>query len=81
MGKLKKVQAFVAVEITPGPHLEEESVKDGLYGFRSLFCLLVCSVNQPPLSLVQEHRLLEEWGSASVGQPTCHQVVVGKCVG
>ena len=35
--KLNKVEAFVAVEITPGPYLEEESVKDGLYGFRFLF--------------------------------------------
>ena len=37
---MRKVQAFVAVEISPGPFLEEESLKDGLYGFRSLgiFC-------------------------------------------
>ena len=45
--KLRKVEAFVAVEITPGPFLEEESLKDGLYGFRShflpvsIFCKLV----------------------------------------
>ena len=36
--KLKKVEAFVAVEITQGPHLVEESVKDGLYGFRNIVC-------------------------------------------
>jgi len=35
---MKKVDCFVAVEITQGPHLEEESVKDGLYGFRNIVC-------------------------------------------
>ena len=35
---MKKVDAFVAVELTQGPHLEEESVKDGLYGFRNIVC-------------------------------------------
>ena len=35
---MKKVEAFVAVEITQGPHLVEESVKDGLYGFRNIVC-------------------------------------------
>ena len=50
---MKKVQAFVAVEITPGPFLEEESLKDGLYGFRSpflsfsIFCKLACQNPHP----------------------------------
>ena len=50
---MKKVQAFVAVEITPGPFLEEESLKDGLYGFRypflsfSIFCKLACQNSHP----------------------------------
>ena len=30
---MKKVEAYVAVEIIPGPHLVEESVKDLSYGF------------------------------------------------
>ena len=50
---MKKVDCFVAVEITQGPHLEEESVKDGLYGFRSLFlsfiiCYELASQNSHP---------------------------------
>ena len=38
MNNKKKVEAFVAVEITQGAHLVEESVKDGLYGFRNIVC-------------------------------------------
>ena len=38
VSNMKKVDAFVAVELTQGPHLEEESVKDGLYGFRNIVC-------------------------------------------
>ena len=33
VSNMKKVEAYVAVEITPGPHLVEESVKDLSYGF------------------------------------------------
>ena len=37
---MEKVEAYVAVEITSGPHLVEESVKDGSYGFRNIVCWL-----------------------------------------
>ena len=35
---LKKVEAYVAISIIPGSHLVEESVKDGLHGFRNIVC-------------------------------------------
>ena len=35
---LKKVEAYVAISISPGCHLVEESVKDGLHGFRNIVC-------------------------------------------
>ena len=52
-------------------------------GSGPLFCLLAFSVISLSEStcLVQEHRLLEEWGSAADGQPTCDEVVVRKCNG
>ena len=38
MNNLKKVEAYVAISIIPGCHLVEESVKDGLNGFRNIVC-------------------------------------------
>ena len=35
---MMKVEAYVAVEIAQGPHLVEDTVKDGLYGFRNIVC-------------------------------------------
>ena len=35
---LKKVKTYVAISIIPGSHLVEESVKDGLHGFRNIVC-------------------------------------------
>jgi len=35
---LKKVEAYIAISIIPGSHLVEESVKDGLHGFRNIVC-------------------------------------------
>ena len=35
---LKKVEAYIAISMSPGSHLVEESVKDGLHGFRNIVC-------------------------------------------
>ena len=37
---MEQVEAYIAVEITTGPHLVEETLKDGSSGFRNIVCWL-----------------------------------------
>ena len=59
---LKKVEAYIALEITAGPHLVENLVKVGLNGFRNIVCW-----KNGDLLLSNNPRVKRFWSGSVVG--------------